>query len=166
MGLGNGLVPSNTKPLPESMYWPIHMASLGQCAWCHVVPCHPLPQSGSHIFYQPSHYHTVNSNLLQLQVITWSITLQWRHNNLTWYQSQIFLINATWPNEWYSTDKRTAYCSFIEVHWVVTIWASTSKWKSKVKVIAQGHKEGITLYRLISYSIHVHRPSHSWDTAI
>ena len=39
-------------------------------------------------------------------------------------------------------------------------------WKSKVKVIAQGHKEGISPYRFISYSFHVNRPSHSWDTAI
>ena len=39
-------------------------------------------------------------------------------------------------------------------------------WKSKVKVIAQGHKVGITTYRLISLSLHVNRPSRSWDTAI
>ena len=35
-----------------------------------------------------------------------------------------------------------------------------------VKVIAQGHKEGIPPYRFISFSFHVNRPSHSWDTAI
>ena len=34
-----------------------------------------------------------------------------------------------------------------------------------VKVIAQGHKEGIPPYRFISFSFHVNRPSHSWDTA-
>ena len=39
-------------------------------------------------------------------------------------------------------------------------------WKSKVKVIAQGHKVGITPYRLISLSSHVDRPCHSGDTAI
>ena len=39
-------------------------------------------------------------------------------------------------------------------------------WKSKVKVIAQGHKAGIPPYRFISFSFHVNRPSHSWDTAI
>ena len=39
-------------------------------------------------------------------------------------------------------------------------------WKSKVKVIAQGHKVGITPYRLISLSFHVDQPSDSWDTAI
>ena len=39
-------------------------------------------------------------------------------------------------------------------------------WKSKVKVIAQGHKVGITPYRLISLSFHVNRPSHSRDAAI
>ena len=39
-------------------------------------------------------------------------------------------------------------------------------WISKVKVIAQGHKVGITPYRLISLSFHVNRPAHSWDTAI
>ena len=39
-------------------------------------------------------------------------------------------------------------------------------WKFKVKVIAQGHKEGIPSYRFISFSFHVNRPSHSWDTAI
>ena len=39
-------------------------------------------------------------------------------------------------------------------------------WKSKVKVIAQGHKIGITPYLLLSLSFHVNRPSHSWDTAI
>ena len=39
-------------------------------------------------------------------------------------------------------------------------------WKSKVKVIAQGHKVGITPYRLTSLSFHVDRPCHSWDTAI
>ena len=39
-------------------------------------------------------------------------------------------------------------------------------WKSKVKVIAQGHKVGITPYRLISLLFHVDRPCHSWDTAI
>ena len=36
----------------------------------------------------------------------------------------------------------------------------------KVKVIAQGHKVGITPYRLICPSFHVDRPCHSWDTAI
>ena len=39
-------------------------------------------------------------------------------------------------------------------------------WKSKVKVIVQGHKIGITPYQLISLSFHVNRPSHSWDTVI
>ena len=39
-------------------------------------------------------------------------------------------------------------------------------WKSKVKVIAQGHKVGITPYQLISLLFHVDRPCHSWDTAI
>ena len=39
-------------------------------------------------------------------------------------------------------------------------------WKSKVKVIAQGHKVGITPYRLISLSFHVDRRCHYWDTAI
>ena len=39
-------------------------------------------------------------------------------------------------------------------------------WKSKVKVIAQGHKVGITPYHLTSLSLHVDRPCHSWDTAI
>ena len=39
-------------------------------------------------------------------------------------------------------------------------------WKSKVKVIAQGHKVGITPYRLTSLLFHVDRPCHSWDTAI
>ena len=39
-------------------------------------------------------------------------------------------------------------------------------WKSKVKIIAQGHKLGLTPYRLISFSSHVNRPSHSWDRAI
>ena len=39
-------------------------------------------------------------------------------------------------------------------------------WKSKDKVIAQGHKVCITPYRLISLWFHVDRPCHSWDTAI
>ena len=39
-------------------------------------------------------------------------------------------------------------------------------WKSKVKVIAQGHKVGITPYLLLSVSFHVNRPSHFRDTAI
>ena len=37
---------------------------------------------------------------------------------------------------------------------------------SNVEVIAQGHKVGITPYRLISFSYHVDRPSHYLDTAI
>ena len=45
---------------------------------------------------------------------------------------------------------------------IFTIW----RWKSKGKVIAQGHKVGITPYRLISLLFHVDRPCHSWDTAI
>ena len=39
-------------------------------------------------------------------------------------------------------------------------------WKSKVMIIAQAHKVGITPYWLISPKFHVDRPSHSWDTAI
>ena len=39
-------------------------------------------------------------------------------------------------------------------------------WPWKFKVIAQGHKVGITPYRLISLLFHVDRPCHSWDTAI
>ena len=38
--------------------------------------------------------------------------------------------------------------------------------KSKVKVIAQGHKVGITPYWLITPSFHIDRSTHSWDTAI
>ena len=45
---------------------------------------------------------------------------------------------------------------------ILKIWP----WKSKVKVIAQGHKVAITPYRLISLLFHVDRPCHSWDTAI
>ena len=32
--------------------------------------------------------------------------------------------------------------------------------------MAQGHKDGIPPYQFISFSFHVNRPSHSWDTAI
>ena len=39
-------------------------------------------------------------------------------------------------------------------------------WKSKVKVIAQGHKVGITPYQLIFLSLHADWPCYSWDTAI
>ena len=35
-----------------------------------------------------------------------------------------------------------------------------------LKIQGQGHKEGIPPYRFISFSFHVNRPSHSWDTAI
>ena len=45
---------------------------------------------------------------------------------------------------------------------IFKIWT----WKSKVKVIAQGHKVGITPFRLISLLFHFDRPCHSWDTAI
>ena len=45
---------------------------------------------------------------------------------------------------------------------IFKIWPS----KSKVKVIAQGHKVGITPYRLTSLLFHVDRPCHSWDTAV
>ena len=42
-------------------------------------------------------------------------------------------------------------------------------WNSRVKVIdevtVQTHNVGITSYRLTSLSLHVNRPSHSWDTA-
>ena len=47
-------------------------------------------------------------------------------------------------------------------HSIFKIWPC----KSKVKVIAQGHKVGTTPYRLISLSFNVKRPSHAWDTAI
>ena len=45
---------------------------------------------------------------------------------------------------------------------ILKIWP----WKSKVEVIPQGHKVGITPYLLISFLFHVDQPSHSWDTAI
>ena len=45
---------------------------------------------------------------------------------------------------------------------IFKIWT----WKSKVKVIAQGHKVGITPFRLISLLFHFDQPCHSWDTAI
>ena len=42
-------------------------------------------------------------------------------------------------------------------------------WNPRVKVIdevtVQSHNMGITSYRLTSFSFHVNRPSHSWDTA-
>ena len=47
-------------------------------------------------------------------------------------------------------------------HSIFKIWP----WKSKVKVIPQRHKGGITPYLLISLSFHANRPSHFWDTAI
>ena len=41
-------------------------------------------------------------------------------------------------------------------------------WKSKVKVMVEGkvegHKLGVTSYRPKYFSLHVNRPSHSWDT--
>ena len=41
-------------------------------------------------------------------------------------------------------------------------------WKSRVKVMGevtvQRHNVGQTSYRLTSFSLHVNRPSHSWDT--
>ena len=45
------------------------------------------------------------------------------------------------------------------------IWA----WKSKVEVMGevtvQSHNVGLASHRLTSFSFHVNRPSHSWDTA-
>ena len=42
-------------------------------------------------------------------------------------------------------------------------------WNPRVKVIdevtVQSHNMGITSYRLTSFSFHVNRPSHTWDTA-
>ena len=42
-------------------------------------------------------------------------------------------------------------------------------WKSKVKVMGevtvQSHNVGLAPYRITSFSFHVNRPSHSWDTA-
>ena len=42
-------------------------------------------------------------------------------------------------------------------------------WKSRVKVMdevtVQSHNVGLASYRLTSLSLHVNRPSHSWDTA-
>ena len=42
-------------------------------------------------------------------------------------------------------------------------------WKSKVKVMGevkvQSHNVGLASYRITSFSFHVNRPSHSWDTA-
>ena len=34
-----------------------------------------------------------------------------------------------------------------------------------VEVKVESHKVGVTSYRLTSFSFHVNRPSHSWDTA-
>ena len=45
---------------------------------------------------------------------------------------------------------------------IFKIWAR----KSNFKVIAQGHKVGITPHRLISLLSHVDWPSHSWDKGI
>ena len=45
---------------------------------------------------------------------------------------------------------------------ILKIWP----WKFKVKVIAEGHKVGITPYRLIALSFHVDRPCHCWETTI
>ena len=42
-----------------------------------------------------------------------------------------------------------------------TIWP----WKSKVKIIAQGCIVGSASYRLMSLSLHINWPSHSWDKA-
>ena len=48
---------------------------------------------------------------------------------------------------------------------VFKIWP----WKSRVKVMddvtVQSHNVGLASYRLTSFSFHVNRPSHSWDTA-
>ena len=45
------------------------------------------------------------------------------------------------------------------------IWPWKSKVKVRVEVKVGSHKVGVTSYRLTSFSFHVNRPFHSWDTA-
>ena len=45
------------------------------------------------------------------------------------------------------------------------IWPWKSKVKVRVEVKVGSHKEGVTSYQLTSFSFHVNRPFHSWDTA-
>ena len=45
------------------------------------------------------------------------------------------------------------------------IWPWKSKVKVRVEVKVGSHKVGVTSYQLTSFSFHVNRPFHSWDTA-
>ena len=44
------------------------------------------------------------------------------------------------------------------------IWPWKSKVKVRVEVTVGSHKVGVTSYRLTSFSFHVNRPFHCWDT--
>ena len=72
----------------------------------------------------------------------------------------LYLIKRIWPQPWPLVPCQLAL-TFLRYS-IFKVWP----WKSKIKVIAKGHKEGIPPYRFISFSFHVNRPSHSWDTAI
>ena len=45
------------------------------------------------------------------------------------------------------------------------IWPCKSKANVMVEVKVESHKVGVTFYQLTTFSFHVNRPSHSWDTA-
>ena len=90
------------------------------------------------------------------QTLTFKIQGRWHG----WGQSSSHNVNLT--------SYRPTHISFVPCQSALPFLRYSSfkiwPWKSKVKVIAQGHKVGITPYRLISLSFHVDRPSHSWVT--
>ena len=102
------------------------------------------------LYVNPPSYSYDRAFFLNLTFKIQSQSHSWRsHNRNNILSTHIPLV----PCQWALPFPR---CSIFK------IWP----WKSKVKVIAQGHKVGITPYRLTSLMLHVDWPCHSWDTAI
>ena len=81
-----------------------------------------------------------------------------------------------WGESWkpqHGSNILSTHIPFVPFQWAIPflrydffkIWPWKSKVKFIVEVKVQSRKVEVTSYRLTSFSFHVNRPSHSWDTA-
>ena len=80
-----------------------------------------------------------------------------------------------WGERWKSqhgSNIPSTYIPFIPCQWAMPflrydffkIWPWKSKVTVTVEVKVESHKVDVAFYRFTSFSFHVNRPSHSWDT--
>ena len=145
-----------------TIFWKFDLENQGSRSWVRSqfkVTMWILQLIGSHPFHSMSIRHPIP----ELRLFQ-NLTLKIKDQGHGWGHSS----KSQWGSSILSTHIPFVPCQsgipFLSYDFF-KIWP----WKSRVKVMSevtlQSHNVGLTSYRFTSFSFHVNRPSHSWDTA-